>query len=98
MKGDQLKNIQKNSNNKDIALLAQEVGFLVEKFEDFKNQTAENFDEVKSNTSGNYGSLSTQVDHEKRITRLEKVLLGGLIFVFIAVATAVLGSVIAGGN
>lgn len=94
----ELRKIQKNSDNKDLALLAQEVGFLVERFDDFKKETAKDFQEVKDNTSGTYGSKTIQDDHGRRINRIEKAALGVLIFVFLAFGTAVVGLVMTGGG
>lgn len=89
-----LKEIQRRSSNKDIALLAQEVGFLVERLEEFKYQTTQDFAEIKNNTSGMYATKVTTDDHEKRIARIERMTLYVLGFVFMAFLSALIGLVI----
>lgn len=89
-----LKKIAKNADDKDMALLAQEMGFLVERFDDFKKQTESDFTELKSNTSGNYAS-KTDVDYLKeRVARLERGALWVLGTTFALVFTAVVGLVV----
>lgn len=90
----ELDEISQTSRNKDVALLAQEMGFLVEQLNDFRTQTKDDFRELRNNTSGMYAPKTTVEDHEKRIARLEKAALWILGSTFAVVFLAVLGLVI----
>lgn len=95
----QLDDIQNNTDDKNMALLAQSMKYMVGNFEDFKKETNDNFTEIKNNTKGSYAPVSTTNDHEKRIARLEKAALWVLGTTFALVFTAVVGLVIVrGGN
>lgn len=95
---DQLEQIQNSTEDKNMALLAQSMKYMVGNFEDFKKETSDNFKEVKDNTKGAYAPVSTTEDHEKRIARLEKAALWVLGTTFALVFTAVVGLVIVNGG
>lgn len=95
---DDLERIEKSSNNKNLALLAQEMRFIHTEFSDFKIQTKNDFNELKTNTSGMYAlkntTDSTFADHERRIARLEKAVLWVLGTTFAIVFLAIIGLVV----
>lgn len=95
---DQLEQIQNSTEDKNMALLAQSMKYMVGNFEEFKKETNENFTEIKNNTKGSYAPVSTTQDHEKRIARLEKAALWVLGTTFGLVFTAVVGLVIVNGG
>jgi len=95
---DQLKQIQNNTDDKSMALLAQAMEYMVTNFEEFKKETNDNFTELKNNTKGEYTPVSTSKDHEKRIARLEKAALWVLGTTFGLVFVAVVGLVLVKGS
>jgi len=94
----ELDKIKDRAEDKDVALLAQEMSFFIRSFEDYKKSNDTKLDEIKTNTSGNYTPKSTGDDHEKRIARLEKAALWVLGTTFALVFTAVVGLVIVNGG
>lgn len=95
----ELDKIRDRAEDKDVALLAQEMSFFVRSFEEYKRDNNKRLDEISSNTKGNFAPKSTTDDHEKRIARLEKAALWVLGTTFALVFTAVVGLVIVrGGN
>lgn len=95
----ELERIRDRAEDKDIALLAQEMAFFARSFDNYKTDTTKQLEEIKTNTKGGYAPISTTNDHEKRITRLEKAALWVLGTTFALVFTAVVGLVIIrGGN
>lgn len=94
----ELDKIRDRAEDKDVALLAQEMSFFVRSFEEYKKENNQRLDEIKSNTSGNYALKTTTDDHEKRIARLEKAALWVLGTTFALVFVAVVGLVITKGG
>lgn len=70
------------------------MGFLVIRFDEFKTNVMTEFKVIKDNASSSYVLKATADDHEKRLSRVEKALLGVLTFVFMAFLSAVVGLVI----
>ncbi len=94
----ELEKIRDRTEDKDIALLAQEMAFFARSFSDYKTETTEKLSEINTNTKGNYTPKSMGDDHEKRIARLEKAALWVLGTTFALVFVAVVGLVITKGG
>jgi hypothetical protein len=94
----ELDKIRDRAEDKDVALLAQEMSFFIRSFNDYKNENTKRLDEINTNTKGNYAPVSTTNDHEKRIARLEKAALWVLGTTFALVFVAVVGLVITKGG
>lgn len=94
----ELERIRDRAQDKDIALLAQEMAFLARSFSDYKKENNERLDNIYGSVKGDYAKKSTTDDHEKRIARLEKAALWVLGTTFALVFTAVVGLVIVRGT